>query len=826
MRGRCGFKLLLIFCILLILVPAMTFAVPIIDFPAWFERTIPSGLNISSIIGSDHVTGPIEAHSNGAMILDKDLIINKGQVVSFDNFDIEVDCKSDGEHKIVVMDGGILSVNNSSISSLDGEHAYAFMVEKGGLLHMSGSKLTNCGYDSPDSRFGGLWLAANGISVENSDISGGHYGIIIDGGDVSIINNTINSNYCGVRANSQGILTIINNTINDNSHNGLYVTGTGGLKTVVGNNIEYNGDGILLDNVSKAVVTDNRVDNNEGYGIRMDNANADIVNNNNISLNRYGLYLYSSDNNIYNGNVVCNNANDGIFINASSNSLFEGNTVYNNNGFGFNVSGNDPNTMIDKKTNTVSGNVIGDFNVPSNMLSIEQISLLSLLMAFSDKLIYLINFPKFIITNLFSGISNPLREPTSNLLDRIFPPSRRRGYRNAHVSSHMNVLYFHVINGRDIRGIVHTETPGSLFSHEIVLQQIRFFDVLIRDRVMLFRNVLYMAIMTGIGIIVYTVQVSVGTYLLPYLLPLAIQFVIMFPIGLLVQNNIVGRVEKLDYDIRDEATIDMLREDAHKKIVSLEGRYKRNKLSAAKYQAAMNKLNEALETIDRMDIRRYYLLFTPAGFRKAISGYARLLEKSPEDPLLLAGIAEAYAMLGHSLEMNGEDGKQYYPAAESAAQSAYALNSGRYEVRRAYARSLYFAGNIEDAEKEATIAIKLHSGDAESYQLLAAMKDDPAEKLKLLHKAVSINKNLIIARRELGIAYLEAGEPDKALSQFNAIIKLEPTDPYAHFYIGRIYGLKEKPAEAADEYRKALELYPGYKEALGSLAKATIIIKS
>ncbi len=464
--------------------------------------------------------------------------------------------------------------------------------------------------------------------------------------------------------------------------------------------------------------------------------------------------------------------------------------------------------------------------VPPNILSYEQVSLISLLIAFSDKLIYLINFPKFIVVNLFNGISNPLREPTSNFLDSVIPPSRRRGYKKVHVSSHMNVLYFHVINGRDIRGIVRPATPGSIFCHEAVLQQIRFFDVLVKDRVMLFRNGLYMAIMTGIGLIVYAVQVSVGTYMLPYLLPLVIQFVIMFPIGLLVQNNIVGRVEKLDYDIRDESTLDMLREDAHKQMSWLERRYGNHKMSAPKYRSRMKKLNEALGTIDRMDTRRHYLLFTPDGYRKAISRYAGMLEKSPDDPLLLAGLSEAYAMLGHSLEMNGEDGKEYFNKAQSAAQKAGALNRGSYEVRRAHARSLYYAGNIEAAEKELKIALKLFPGDAESYELLAAIKDDPEEKLKLLHKAVSINRNLIIARRELGIAYLNMGRTDSALTQFRQASRLEPTDPYAHYYIGHIDELKGKTPEAAEEYRKALELYPGYIEAQGSLAKATAIIKS
>jgi tetratricopeptide (TPR) repeat protein len=565
----------------------------------------------------------------------------------------------------------------------------------------------------------------------------------------------------------------------------------------------------------------------------MDNVSSGLLDDNEVSSNAHGLYAIRSANVVLNANTLSHSINDGRFVNGSKNIVFIGNNASFNGGYGYNVTPENDKVQVNKNKNPAVGNIKGDYQLPPDQLSFTEISLVSLLIAFADKLIYLVDFQKIIMTNVFSGIVNPMREPLSGRLDRLSErifsaiPVKRRGYRKAHVSSHMNSIFFHLINGRDIRGIVRPGAQGRLLSHEIVLQQIRFFDVLLKDRTMLFRNILYMAIMTLAGIVIYSLQASIGTSSWPYFLPLAIQFMVMFPVGLAVQGNVVGRVEKLEYGIRDGDSADLLRDDVRKKMAALDGRLGSKKVTAAKYAAEMKTLADALKAIDYMDTRRHYLLFTPGGYRFAISGFEALLEASPDEPLFLAGAAEAYAMRGRSLEMNGEDGRGSYEKSLVLAQKAYALGPDCFEARRSLARSNYYAGNLAEARKEAAAALRLRPGDPETYHILATMAVDPAEKLRLLQKAASANGSLPVVRRDLGAVLLESGDPDKAFALFQSALSANPSDPYAHYYLGRSYGMKGESQKAADEYRKALELYPDYKAARSDLAaEAAAIIKS
>jgi parallel beta-helix repeat protein len=652
---------------------------------------------------------------------------------------------------------------------------------------MKNSSLSGCGYRSSDLRSSGLWLGSDGDLLAYNNISNGHYGVIVEGGRCVLTNNTISSNNCGLLIGSSGAV-VENNTIcyndmgidagqsglsviagNNISHNTLYglLLGGNAPKKLSGNDIMRNGEGLALVNVSNCAVTENRLDRNDGHGLLMENARIVSIKNNTVSSNGWGLYINaSSDVSIHNVAAMYN-SHDGAFVNNSRNIAFIGNNASYNDGFGFNVTDNNTNVAVDKKRNDAAWNTRGDFNVPQAALSIAEISLMSLLIASMDKLIYLVDFQKVLMTNVFSGIVNPMREPLSKELDRLSHrllaafPVKRRGYSMAHVSSHKNALFFHTINGKDIRGAVRVPMPGKLSSHEIVLQQIRFFDLLLRDRVMLLRNVLYMAIMMGAGIVVYTAQVWIGTYDLPYFLPLALQFLVMFPIGLAVQGNVVGHVEKLDYDVRDEASIGLLREDALRKKAALVERSAKKKISDKKFNIEMKALSDALRAIDHMDVRRHYLLFTPDGLTKAVSGFEALLEKSPDEPLFLSGAAEAYAMLGRSVGKKGEDGRIYYEKALAAAQKAYSIDPGRFEVRRALAMSLYYGGQTESAKAELAEALRLHPGDAESYLLKAIMAADAGERQKLFDRAVSLNKDLLAAVKELDAV---AGQAQKILA--------------------------------------------------------------
>ncbi len=63
------------------------------------------------------------------------------------------------------------------------------------------------------------------------------------------------------------------------------------------------------------------------------------------------------------------------------------------------------------------------------------------------------------------------------------------------------------------------------------------------------------------------------------------------------------------------------------------------------------------------------------------------------------------------------------------------------------------------------------------------------------------------------------------MSQFAYVLRHHDADPIAHRYMGYIYNKQGKTDKAIEEYRRALELYPGYKASRAELEKVGIGVK-
>jgi parallel beta-helix repeat protein len=77
------------------------------------------------------------------------------------------------------------------------------------------------------------------------------------------------------------------------------------------------------------------------------------LSNSRITGNGYGLYMYFSNNNRIQNNIITLNSNDGIYITDSDNNLFENNTLSSNTGSGIVINWSDNNIL---KGNTVISN--------------------------------------------------------------------------------------------------------------------------------------------------------------------------------------------------------------------------------------------------------------------------------------------------------------------------------------------------------------------------------------------------------------------------------------------------------------------------------------
>jgi Tfp pilus assembly protein PilF len=79
------------------------------------------------------------------------------------------------------------------------------------------------------------------------------------------------------------------------------------------------------------------------------------------------------------------------------------------------------------------------------------------------------------------------------------------------------------------------------------------------------------------------------------------------------------------------------------------------------------------------------------------------------------------------------------------------------------------------------------------------------------------------ARFSTGLTHLREGRIDLALEEFKKAVKADPKNPYFQKGLGQAYAAKRKWDDAADAFRKALELNPYYVDVRNDLGMALIL---
>jgi tetratricopeptide (TPR) repeat protein len=87
---------------------------------------------------------------------------------------------------------------------------------------------------------------------------------------------------------------------------------------------------------------------------------------------------------------------------------------------------------------------------------------------------------------------------------------------------------------------------------------------------------------------------------------------------------------------------------------------------------------------------------------------------------------------------------------------------------------------------------------------------------RYLGKRIS-KKHLAIIYYNRGIAYKNKGQYDRAISDYDQAIKLNPKYATAYYNRGWTYKNKGERDKAIADYRKALEINPSHKKARGNL---------
>jgi parallel beta-helix repeat protein len=153
------------------------------------------------------------------------------------------------------------------------------------------------------------------VTVKNLNVTDWDYGVYFLQTDGSIINSTASSNLYGIFLYGSSNITLINNTANSNFYDGIILSGSSN-NTIINNAASSNSNGIHLIFSSRYnILTDNIVSSNSN-GINLQDTTYNTLTNNAIRSNSRGIYLYS-------------------FSEPSSNNTIHNNYFNNTNNFGF-----------------------------------------------------------------------------------------------------------------------------------------------------------------------------------------------------------------------------------------------------------------------------------------------------------------------------------------------------------------------------------------------------------------------------------------------------------------------------------------------------------
>lgn len=146
------------------------------------------------------------------------------------------------------------------------------------------------------------------VTITDNSIINTHTGMMLSYcTNVEITNNTLDSNYYGIRLYNSDFNTVVGNEINGSIYYGVNLYAHSENNKIIGNTLTKNKYCLLLEYSDYNTISLNIIKLNVEYGIRLSYSTAILVKGNNILNNKYGIYVWNcSRNTFYYNNFIDN----------------------------------------------------------------------------------------------------------------------------------------------------------------------------------------------------------------------------------------------------------------------------------------------------------------------------------------------------------------------------------------------------------------------------------------------------------------------------------------------------------------------------------------
>jgi len=174
--------------------------------------------------------------------------------------------------------------------------------------------------------------------------------------------------------------------------------------------------------------------------------------------------------------------------------------------------------------------------------------------------------------------------------------------------------------------------------------------------------------------------------------------------------------------------------------------------------------------------------------------------------------AEVYNNLGDAMCNIGriDEGIEYY-------KKAISLNPRLAAAHYNLAVSLAEYGKTDEAINEYKKALEIRPDNLDTLSNLAYLLAEHGktdEAIAYYQKALAIEPNHVITHGRLGLALAALGRTGEAIEHFRIVLKARPYDFEMHCNLGVLLQRQGDIEQAAIQYKKALQIKPGYKKAV------------
>ncbi len=211
---------------------------------------------------------------------------------------------------------------------------------------------------------------------------------------------------------------------------------------------------------------------------------------------------------------------------------------------------------------------------------------------------------------------------------------------------------------------------------------------------------------------------------------------------------------------------------------------------------------------------------TKEGHRRAIEYYQRAIERDSSYADAYAGLADTYRT-AWQLNVSDLSEAEVFARSKWAAERALALDDKSADAHVSFAASLQTQKNWPGMERELRRAIELNPSHATArtwYGLLLAGMGRPREALEQSRRAYELDPFAVVPSSNYGWQCYLARDSDCAIDQYRRTLEIAPGYGRTHARLGFAYAQKGMLDEAMRALETSIELHPDRPDFVADLA--------